>query len=53
MKAKSVCHITDQAYAAAVYVAKDHNLKFATVRLDHGGLSVRILELRAARTGFA
>jgi hypothetical protein len=28
MKAKSACHITDQAYAAAVYVAKDYNLKF-------------------------
>lgn len=52
MKAKSVCHITDQAYAAAVYVAKDHDLKYATVRLYYGALSVRILELRVARTGF-
>jgi hypothetical protein len=39
MKAKSVCRITDQAYAAAVYVAKDHDLKFATVRLYYGGPS--------------
>jgi hypothetical protein len=53
MKAKSVCHITDQAYAAAVYVAKGHKLKFATVRLYYGGLSVRILEFESARTGFA
>jgi hypothetical protein len=38
---------------AAGYVAKDHNLKFASIQLYDGGLSARTLELRAARTGFA
>jgi hypothetical protein len=52
-KATSVCPITDQGYAAAGCVAKGHNLKFASIQLYHGGLSVRALELRAARTGFA
>ena len=42
-----------QGYAAAGYVAKGHNLKFACIQLNDGGLSARALELRAARTGFA
>jgi hypothetical protein len=42
-----------QGYAAAGYVAKDYNLKFASIQLYYGGLSARTLELRAARTGFA
>jgi hypothetical protein len=43
----------DQGYAAAGYVAKGHDLKFASIQLHGGGLSARTLELRAARTGFA
>ena len=34
------------------YVAKGHNLKFASIQLHYCGLSVRTLALRVARTGF-
>jgi hypothetical protein len=43
----------DQGYAAAGYVAKGHNLKFASIQLYYDGLSARTFEFKAARTGFA